>query len=305
MTIILDRIHKAVSVPKQTYVYPFGCSKTSGFGADYLAFIRGLINCLDRGIGFRLTKITSPHGFTIKNGYTDYFRPFCEYVTGRFHETINRNPLPYQRVFPFVKPLARSLLRFTSVPKADYFAFDMAGDYGLGESCFFSKGITYLAKRKQLMRALWVYNDQTTNQVESFKFSISLPQNYIAMCIRRGDKRTEHSYVNLERYYEVISGLNTRYPTIFLATDDYSIVKQTIELFSEYDIITLSENTDKGYVHSEFRNLPARERRYRTVRFLAQLDIMRSAEIFIGSQTTNVTELTYAYNGGEKVLLVD
>jgi hypothetical protein len=70
-------------------------------------------------------------------------------------------------------------------------------------------------------------------------------------------------------------------------------------------IFTLTKPAAAGYFHKQFKALPPEERKDQTCRFLAQLECLWNAELFIGSNTTNVAWLVNAYRAGENVVWAD
>ena len=127
----------------------------------------------------------------------------------------------------------------------------------------------------------------------------------MAVCIRRGDKITEHAYVGIDRYAESIKFLARGIRTVFIASDDTRVIPEISEVMPDYEFISLTEGNSKGYIHSEFKSLPSAERRRRTLRFFAQLELMRDANLIIGSKTTNVSWMANAHRGGEGVAWVN
>jgi len=304
MRITREELRVAISEPKKIMVYSFGCWPTASFGADYLGLLARLMACLRLGIGFRLCKIRSPQGFVIKNGWTDYFQPFCEVATGPMLDRINRHNFPFQQRFPVVKPLARLWLKCATRPRADYFQFDDLKTEPLGPPIF-EPNENYLSACRDLVRLLWTYNAATASEVERIKDEIVAPKNYLGICIRRGDKIAENSYVDIDRYVDSISTLASDTRIIFVATDDVRTISEISSKMPHYVFISLTENDARGYIHSEFKSLPREERRRRTLRFFAQLELLRDASLFIGTRTTNVSWMVNAHRGGNGVIWVD
>jgi hypothetical protein len=303
MRITREELRAAISEPKKIMVYSFGCWPTASFNADYLGLVDRLMACLQLGIGFRLCKIRSPQGFVVKNGWTDYFEPFCDVATGALLDRINRHQFPSAKKFPVIKPVARLWLKCATRPRADYFQFDDLKIETLSPPIF-EPNENYLSARRDLIRLLWTYNAETACEVERIKNEIS-PKNYIGICIRRGDKIAEQSYVDVDRYVETISTLANDTRTVFVATDDVRTISEISRIMPHYVFISLTENNARGYIHSEFKSLPSEERRRRTLRFFAQLEFLRDASFFIGSRTTNFSWVVNAHRGEDGVVWVD
>ena len=169
----------------------------------------------------------------------------------------------------------------------------------------FEENENYLLARRDLITVLWTYNLETRWEVEAIKQEVRVPKDYLAICIRRGDKINEYAYVGIDRYAELINSSARGIRTIFIATDDARVITDIAELMPDYEFISLTEEDAKGYIHSDFKSLPSAERRRRTLRYFAQLELMRDANLFIGSKTTNVSWMANAHRGGEGVIWVD
>jgi hypothetical protein len=189
-------------------------------------------------------------------------------------------------------------------PRADYFQFDDLKIETLGPPAF-EPNENYLFARRDLIRLLWTYNAETAVEVDRIKDEIKVPKEHLAICIRRGDKIAEYSYVDIDLYVKSINTLGRDVRTVFVATDDVRVVSQISRLMPHYEFLSLTDDNASGYVHSEFKSLPANERRRRTLRFFAQLEFMRDATLFIGSRTTNVSWIVNAHRGGDAVTWVD
>jgi hypothetical protein len=141
--------------------------------------------------------------------------------------------------------------------------------------------------------------------VEAIKQEVRVPKDYLAINVRRGDKVIEHAYVGNDCYAERINSLALGIRSIFIATDDGRVIPEISQVMPDYEFISLAERNSKGYVHSDFKSLPSAERRRRILRLLAELELMRDANLFIGSKTTNVSWMANAHRGGEGVIWVD
>jgi hypothetical protein len=107
------------------------------------------------------------------------------------------------------------------------------------------------------------------------------------MQIRRGDKNIEWSFIPTDNYFIKASLINSC-KNVFLLTDDYSIIEDTNTLYPKWQIYTLTENTEKGYYHSNFIHLPKEDIRKRILKLFASVEIIRNSSFFIGTFTTNV-----------------
>lgn len=305
MKINREELILALSKKEKILVYSFGTTPSMGFGADYLSLLNKVMTCLVHGVGFRLGEIKKPQGFITKLGWNDYFEPFCGIVKAPLLDFVNRGQFPYAKKFPLIKPLARLWLTTLTSPRSHYFNFVTPGPIDKLGPPIFHPNEDFLIARRHLVRMLWIYNKETVEEVNLIKQEIEAGDSYAAICIRRGDKYTEHPYVGIRNYIDFLDSLGGNWQKLFIGTDDITVVQEIAAAMPGTECVSLTELSSKGYVNTDFRALSASERRRRTIRFFAQLEMMRDASIFLGSKTTNVSWLVNAHRGGERVLWVD
>lgn len=81
-----------------------------------------------------------------------------------------------------------------------------------------------LQATEALIRRVWRFNDRTRTEIAARSSRLGLPAEYIGLHVRRGDKGSEASEIELDRYAERLMQV-TRVRNAFLATDDFSVVK--------------------------------------------------------------------------------
>ena len=306
MPVTRQQLTLALQAAPRRLAYPFGCSLSCGFGADYIGLLSVLMTSLKMDCGVALCRPEKPHGFAIEQGWNDYFEPIFLEVHAPLMQHLNRHPFPLDARLPVLRWLAGLWLRRFSRPRSDYFAFDR---FSLPDPhappALFKEAGDWLQARAALMRLLWVYNAKTRRQVDEILAEITLPDKYYSVCIRRGDKHIEHDYVGPDRYVSVLTELADASVPIFVTSDDYSVVEALRAALPGRRLMSLTPPNASGYVHVAFRRQPARQRWLHTVRFFAQLECLWNAELFIGSATTNVSCLVNAYRGGQGILWLD
>jgi hypothetical protein len=91
---------------------------------------------------------------------------------------------------------------------------------------------------------------------------------------------------------------------VVVASDDARVVPELSSLLPGREILSLADRQSRGYVHAEFKKMPAGTRRQNTLRYFAQLEAMRDAKLFIGSESTNVAWLVNVFRAGEGMVWV-
>jgi hypothetical protein len=126
----------------------------------------------------------------------------------------------------------------------------------------------------------------------------------VALIIRRGDKRVEHAYVDVDRYLQAINGLPGPVGTVFVASDDDRICSEIFRLAPYLQTFMLPGLGLQGYWHRSFSSLPPEEKACYMARFFTQLEVCRDASVCIGSPTTNVTTFVRMLRGDRSMLLI-
>jgi len=108
-----------------------------------------------------------------------------------------------------------------------------------------------ITEYKNIIKELYLYNDNIKQLIEVTKEKLSLKNNYDSIFIRRGDKLSgESNYISTEKYIEVLLNKNPKCHTIFLQTDDYNCYLDLKNYIThnnlEINIITLAKETTKG-----------------------------------------------------------
>jgi hypothetical protein len=270
------------------YLHRFG--RGDGFSAEFIHVLKAVAKCLERRIQFCLQGNIKPQGFAIQRGWTDYFEPlFPEITVPGVAAVMNRPHFPLGRI-PVLSSLSRTCLKLAC--NCNYFVFDEFGAHpperlsvpalGLGDD--------YWGNMRALIRLLWRFNAQTTQAVASYRAAGQPRSAYNAVHVRRGDKKDEAGIHPLQVYVNAIRRLDSNIRKIFVATDDFRIIKPLQDaLGADYEIqFDSASGISTGYDQAKFNSAPVSSRREITLRFFAELEVMFLADHFIGASTSNV-----------------
>lgn len=296
----LEDLKGAVSGCSLTRAINFGQRKGDGFGAAYLFLLNHLMESLYSGLGFALLKTTHPCGFSTNLGYRDYFSPFCDEVPMVLPFLIH-NDIFHKLTFkqPFGTGIAGRLLHLLSLPHRNaryiwwFERIETAGQHST--ECYFSDSEDWHTNRSNLMKTLWSYNEQTRNGVKKHRSLVNLPDKYIGVHLRGGDKHSESVYAPLESIQRLASSQSISSLPIYVATDDYSCYRELQRLLPSRQIVTLAQPKSKGYHNTRFQKKTLHERREATILLIAELEILWDSYHFIGSRTTNISHLASIY----------
>jgi len=127
-----------------------------------------------------------------------------------------------------------------------------------------------------------------------------LDDKFIALSVRRGDKVLEYAVESSMQPYidSVETAVRThfkgRVPTIFVASDDCSVMKELRELRKHWNFVSECDKLNShGFVISEMKHWTLQETDDHYNKFLTELIAMATASFWIGVSTTNVSLFVY------------
>lgn len=270
---------------KKTLVFRIGSE--AGFFSEYNNMILAMLYCLEHQIKFELYSADANFGF--EKGWQDYFIPFCE-------ESISPNHSKYNHRQPFELSLLKkiSILLFKRVSKVEYLTHDLWNKFHNNdfEKKYFDfqlldiKG-NILEICSCLVKMTWKYNEETKNKIDKIVESVQLPDSYISIHVRRGDKSIECENIDLNRYFNLLNKSSVE-KNIFVSTDDYSVVENLRNDYPNYNYFTLCPVNRYGYFQKEFDNLCPNAVKVEMYELFASIEIMCNSEMFIGTFKSNI-----------------
>lgn len=287
---------------KKKLVYHLGSE--AGFFSEYNNMILAMLYCLQNNIMFELFSKDANFG-TLK-GWEDYFEPFCIESSNLYHIRYNhRHPqkLSFKiKTFTFFLKLISKThyLTYEIWPKFRN-NFFYSSNFDIPK--LFIQGDINSSARK-LLDITWKYNRQTSNEINQLIYSLNLPKKYIGMHIRGGDKFIEWEKVEIEKYMNIIVQKTSLYD-IFVLTDDYRIITELNEKYSDYKFYTLCNKNELGYYHDNFSHKCGAEKRNDMIKLFASMDILSNSDLFVGTYSSNPGMYLGMRMDKEKVIGVD
>jgi hypothetical protein len=290
----------------------FNLGIDGGFFSEYNNMILAMLHCLENKISFSLYSKNA--NFKVKDGWTDYFLPFCE-------EDFNENHIRFNYRMPFtrhtetnsrisnywynslINPLKNSFdpfrdwvkrrAYFRNSPPFNYFTYNLWNKFHSWE--MMSKRF-YIAELdiegdiqsacSQLVNYTWQYNSLTKQKVDEVIQSLDLPNEYIGFHIRKGDKQLEFNSFDNEEYIkkaESVSSIRNG----FILTDDYRVISELKSRFNNWQFYTLCSQDEAGYIHKEFSSKSSGFRNESLIKLFSSMDILYKSNLFIGTFSSN------------------
>jgi hypothetical protein len=271
---------------KKTYIFHIGAN--AGFYSEFCNMVFAILYCLKYEYKFIIYSKDANFGY--KNGWNDFFLPFCKETTCAIHKYYNtRNYKPVIRkrhlliwkIYRFLNK--KTLLTYELWDK--YFCKDF-------DNAFFdipTLGIRGNLRDASIVIAKMIYrfNNITLSEIEEYTSSIDLPSEYNSMQIRRGDKITECTLCPIHYYFDAANN-SSNIKDLFILTDDYSVIEEVKSSYPEWSINTLTTTDEMGYNHKLFSQLNSSEKKQKLIKLFASIELIRKSQLFIGTYTTNI-----------------
>lgn len=271
---------------KKKYIFHIGSS--AGFYSELCHMIFAILYCLKYEYKFIL--YSKDANFSHKTGWNDYFLPFCKETTFAIHKYYNtRNYKPIVRKRHLIIWKIYRLLN-----KKTLLTYQLWDKYYCEDFDKMIFDIPQLGIHGNLREAsliitqmIYRFNDETLKEIESYTSSITLPNKYISMQIRRGDKVTECSLRPIEDYFDVAKKVSDN-RDLFVLTDDYNVIKEVKNTYTDWQITTLTTPDEEGYNHETFTMIPKEKKKQKIIKLFSSIEIIRKSQLFIGTYTANV-----------------
>jgi hypothetical protein len=283
----------------------FRFGRGGGFCAEMLRLVKSMMICLNGRTRLCMSQGGRPAGIGIVHGFTDYFEPLFPEVNAGIFNALNIQTVRGSGQFPFLRRGVSHLLH--AVMRCDYFMMDeldpLPGRLVVPE---FGIDAEYLEACALLVGLVWVYRPEVEQEVTRTRAGWDLPAHYISVHVRRGDKISESPYVALDQYVTAIERARPEVCAVVVASDDASATDELARLLpTRFQVVSCSAPSGRGFSRSGFNQLPPPERYRQVKRFLAELEVLRRGDLFVGAASSNVTYLIEMMRAGQGVHCVE
>lgn len=258
----------------------------AGFFSEINNMVLAIIFCLDREIKFRL--YSKRGNISYSEGWNDFFLPFCDQKDLFLHSRYNRrsNQMKNSKKLPpyFLKILSGN--DFLTQDVWDSFRNQSFSNERFTFPPLGLENASLLDTAKIIISMIWNYQPYAKELIDNFKTSIVLPNKYISIHIRSGDKNLETETYKIEKYMKKASSIGLS-KNVFILTDDYSIIENLRIKYSDWNFLTLCDPSERGYQHSDFKTKSKQEKYLKHLKLLASMDICAESNHFIGTYSSN------------------
>lgn len=284
----------------------YGCEKTFlyhvGVGAGLYSELGGMLEavayCYENKIAF---KMYADDANFCEGGWEDFFEPFCELSHNKLNKIANYRYRAYFRQGGVVLP--NLLLRRIVFPKilkvqerVDYLYQDLFStitsdnfhNSDIEYPLFHMKGILHDEYARMASLCLR-YNEETAHEILQLIASVNLPDKYTSIQIRGGDKLLELQDIKSEEFFlKILERKCSSEKNFFVFSDDYRKIEYLRKQRPDWNIYTLTRESEKGYYNAQFNKLTGEQKRKDVIKVFAMVEICILAETHIGCKQTCV-----------------
>lgn len=243
-----------------------------GYSTDFkLKQWKGLIRTIK--YSYLIDWVKNGKGQLVKGGLK-YIMPFFRYITSNFK---NENEIIGQKLIS-IDGIKENILWNKVLRISLSYEF---------------QNISITDSRSKIANDLWRINNLVQKEINtSLKNLKYCDGDYIGVHIRRGDKLiNEANKVGVIDFIKLIEKMNLSSENIFIATDDYSVINEFIELRPRWKIKSLVTNHENGHLQSDFNSKSNNDIKKNTISVINDIEILKNSKVYIGSITSNFTKL--------------
>lgn len=268
-------------------IFHMGCD--SGFYSEFNNMVLAMIHCLRSQIRFSMYSADANFGY--QDGWQDYFLPFCEEVNDKFHHKYNvRSEDPWF----WVHGLERwEYLLWRLRHKHTYLTFDLfckfrQVSYSRGDFSIPQLGLEgdLRAVARQMIDMVYRFNPQTMDEIQKLMQSVDLPDRYVGLHIRGGDKFVEHEQEQCSVYIKKAEQFSSLREA-FVLTDDYGVIETLRQDYPYWKFHSFTNPAERGYFHSEFQNQKKEDKKRNLIKLFASMEILKDSDLFVGTFSSN------------------
>lgn len=269
---------------KQEYVYRLGGS--TGFFSEYNNMLIAMLYCLVTQKRFALQSRNA--NFSSGAGWSTFFRSFIDEVYDSQLDKFNYR----------VKPLYQSQKEryLYNIYKCFHYRRHYMYEFfnlmrEMDTDCIYEvKELNLKGNLREccteLHRMIWHYNETTRMKIDSLITSLSLPDSYVGIHVRQGDKILENKLYQPSEYMDIIQ-IRTKIKDVFVLTDDYRTIENLRNNYSDYKFYTLCDESERGYYLPELEKRSQEYRDASMLRLWASMDVLEKGEFFVGTFSAN------------------
>lgn len=264
----------------------FHLGTDAGFFSEYNNMVLAMAWCLENHVQFRLFSRDAWFG---ELGWETFFGPFCREETAGIHRLINTR-MGGPKSFWAARVLTRYYKLMHPRTRLTYEVWRNIRHRDWEQHHYDFPAINFQGNLQSLCRALttmiWVYNHQTRQAIDQLINELHISTPYLGVHVRAGDKYQEDQLHPVSAYLESLSAFSD-IRRAFVLIDDYAALQQARKDFPDWELHSLCEPDEAGYYHQVFMRQPPEFIHRKMLRLFASMEILKDAEYFMGTFSSN------------------
>lgn len=266
---------------KDKLVFRFG--DEAGFYSEYNNMLLVMFFCLIDHINFNISSVGNK---LHKDGWEHFFKPFCQEYPEEINKKYNR-----RKVFENDNQEVRDYMTNHDITYFTYHVFNkyrkirnVSQRFQLSEL-----GLEgYLQDNLRVLNSMiYRFNDFAKKNIDAIIQSTVLPNDYIGLHIRRGDKIRENPHTAIDTYISKLKKQNLSIKNLFIYTDEVSILDELKRKYPEYTYYSIDNTVKTGFNYEEFQNFDETKKDQSLFEMFANVEILANSELTIGTYSTN------------------
>jgi len=255
-----------------------------GFYSELNSLLFATLYCLQNRI--RIEVYSKDATFCFGNGWKEYFQPiFPEYNNNFIGKRINQgyNNFSHNNKYLFLyKILTKNFVG------NDIFWFCRSSWFEHLNFNIPELGINGDIREamKVIIPIIYRFNPNYDDMINERINNLKLPNNYISIHVRAGDKKRERNLIPPQEYINKAVS-NSDCKNVFVATDDYRIFEKLKKDNPTYTFYTLTSPNETGYDNDTFFSSSKENIRSNLVEMFASIRIILQSKLFVGTRSSN------------------
>lgn len=279
---LIERYQQLNESYHRKLIHHFGTG--NGFYSELNSLLFSTLFCLQNKL--RLELYSKDATFTFGNGWEEYFEPFCpEFKNDFIGKRISRDYINNHRdkhICYLYKIFTRNDIL------NDIYWYCRSGWFEHSHFCIPELGIDGDIRQamKVIIPIVYRFNDKYTTIIDQFIEDLKLPDEYISLHVRAGDKVTERKLITPQDYLEKAKQQSDCH-NIFVATDDYRIFEQLRDNNPGYTFYTSTSPEEKGYDQDNFIQSSKEYIQHNLIEMFASIRVFLQSCLFVGTYSSN------------------
>ena len=267
---------------KRRLIWHFGTG--NGFYSELNGVLLGVLYAAQYGYQFVMYARDANAG--MPKGWEDVFRPFCPKFTMRL---IGESVLISTRQNCRRNKLVNLYKMFSDdITEDDVFWYTHTNRFATAEYDIPALGIKgdIHQAMKRIIPLVYRFNPQYRQRIDNLKAKVEMPENYIGIHIRMGDKANDTDLIPPRQYIEKALAIKNVSNT-FIYTDNVHVINELKDMYPEITFHTLTDEKDTGYDMRRLAEMTQDERQGQLVKMFASIEILLCSDLFVGTFSSN------------------